>query len=311
MIKEFVWFRGGLVRRESAMVSIFSPAAQFGLNVFEGLRAYWNEEDQELFIVELDLHINRLFESAKIVGFKIPLSVNKIKSIIFDTLKKNDVREDVYIRLNAFVDGEGETSWFHSSPVEMYVYLTAKHRKVSEELTGASINVVSWERISERSMPPRCKLGANYINSRYGQLEANSKGYDLPVFLNVEGNISESAGSCIFLVRDKCLITPTTSCDILDSITRRLIIEIALENAMEVDERIVQKSELRLADEIFLCGTSAELIPVTSVDGSCVGNGQVGPTTINLFEAYIALVTNFGSSITPVYAITHKDGDRI
>ena len=308
MIKEFVWFKGGLVRRESAVVSVFSPTAQFGLNVFEGLRAYWNEEVQELFVVELDLHINRLFESAKIVGFKIPLSVNKIKAAIFDTLKKNDIREDVYIRLNAFVDGEGETSWFHSSPVQMYVFLTARHRKVSEELTGASINVVSWERISARSMPPRCKLGANYINSRYGQLEANSKGYDLPVFLNAEGNVSESAGSCIFLVREERLVTPTTSCSILDSITRRLIIEIARENALEVDERIVQKSELYSADEVFLCGTTAELIPVTSVDGFCVGDGQVGPITRRLFEAYIALATNISSSITPVYAIFQKDG---
>lgn len=308
MIKEFVWFKGCLVRRETAVVSVLSPTAQFGLNVFEGLRAYWNEEGQELFVVELDSHINRLFESAKIVGFKIPLSASEIKAAIFDTLEKNDVREDVYIRLTAFVDGDGETSWFHSSPVHMYVYLTARHRKVSEELTGASINVVSWERISARSMPPRCKLGANYINSRYGQLEANSKGYDLPVFLNAEGNVSESAGSCIFLVREERLVTPTTSCSILDSITRRLIIEIAREKAMEVDERIIQKPELFSADEVFLCGTTAELIPVTSVDGFCVGAGQVGPTTRRLFEAYIVLATNSSSSVTPVYAISHKDG---
>lgn len=301
MIKDFVWFKGRLVRRERAMVSVFSPTAQFGLNVFEGLRAYWHKNDQELYVLELDLHIDRLFESASIVGLEIPHSVDKIKSMIFDTLKKNSIREDVYIRLAAFVDGEGDTSWFHSRPVEIYVYLTDKIRKVSHELTGASLNVVSWERISARSMPPRSKLGANYINSRYGQLEANGNGYDLPVFLNVEGNVAESAGSCIFLIKNQRLFTPTLSCSILDSITRRIIIQLASDNGLHVEERIVTKSELYDADEVFLCGTTAELIPVTSVDGGCVGDGRVGVTTRRLFEAYIALATNHSSATTPVY----------
>ncbi len=300
MIKNYVWFKNKIIPKEDALISAFSPTAQFGLNVFEGIKAYWCGDINKLLIVELESHVNRLFNSAEIINFKIPLSKSQIKDAICSILQKNQVKEDIYIRLNAFIDGAGEKSWFHSDPVHLYIFLSSKPRKKLDSLSGASMNIVSHERISKKSMPPECKLGANYINSRYGQIEANKKGFDLPVFLNYQGNVSESAGSCIFIIKDNVLITPTTDCSILNSITRKVILEIAKKNNISTCEREVKKSELLNCNEIFLCGTTAEIIPVTNIDNKLVGDGKVGPLTKLLLSTYLDRVTKISELTTPV-----------
>ena len=222
-----IWFKGELIKAEDAKVHALSPTAQFGLNVFEGLRGYWSKPDQELYIFRFDDHITRLFQSCKLIGIKCPYSKEDILRATREVLAANDFRADVAVRTTLFVDEEG--SWNSSEPVDMFVAPIVKSRLDSSSLIGKKVSVSSWERIDDRSLPPRVKAGANYINGRYAFMEAKAAGYDLPILLDRDGKVSESAGSCIMMVRDGILATPRNTSSILESITKDTILQLAKE----------------------------------------------------------------------------------
>lgn len=149
----------------------------------------------------------------------------------------------------------------------------------------------SWQRINDNVLPPRAKAGANYINGRYAFLQARSDGYDLPIFLGNDGKVSESSGACIFMITGKKLITPPVTASILESITRGIIMEIAIDLNFEVEERVIDRTELYLAEEIFLCGTAAEITPITKIDRFLLNDGKNGTITLKLLEEYINVCT--------------------
>ncbi|QDS87038.1 Branched-chain-amino-acid aminotransferase [Rosistilla ulvae] len=285
-----IYFKGAFVPACEAKVSVLSPTSQFGLNVFEGIRGYWSADALQLLLFRLPEHIERLFQSCKILGLKCPLGAEELEEKICKTITLNRYQEDVAIRATVFVDEEG--SWSSSEPVQVFIAPMPRPRTNIAAIEGKSACISTWKRIDDRTLPPRVKCGANYINGRYAFLEAKRNGFEIPFLLDASGKVSESPGACIFLVRNGELVTPSISNSILESITRDTILRLALDLGIQVRERDVDRSEFYIADEAFVCGTAAEIGPITSVDRLPIGRGKVGPITTSLYEAYLNVVSN-------------------
>lgn len=284
-----VWIRKQIINENEAVVNVLSPTSQFGLNVFEGIRCYWNDKKKILYVFRLEEHLKRLIQSCKLLHIPVPYSFNEMIKFFKETIKANNFKEDCAVRMTIFGDGLG--SWHSKENFDMFIAPIKKSRTNIDNLKGLSATISSWRRIDDNILPPRAKVGANYINSRYGYLQAKADGYDAPLFLDTNGKVSESSGACIFLVRNGKLITPNLSSSVLESITRDTIITIAKEKELEVEERVVDRTELYIADEVFLCGTAAEITPIISIDRYEIGNGKVGKYTKNLLKEYLDIVS--------------------
>lgn len=303
MTQKLVWFNGKIVAEGDAKVNALSGTAQFGLNVFEGIRGYKSAKDDNVFFFRLQDHLERLSQSCKLIGIELPTSTAELEHNLKTTVRTNGFTEDLAVRITVMV--AGISTWHSIDPVEYIIAPTRKQRTVIKCLQGQSACISSWERISDNSLPPRAKVGANYINSRIALLQARHDGYNLPIFLDRNGFVSESSGSCIFIYKDNKLITPTVTSSILDSITRDTLLILAKDLGVNVEERIVDRTELYLADEVFVCGTAAEITPITKIDRYKIGNGCPGSTTIKLLKEYHRLVSGqmnkFNSWLTELY----------
>jgi branched-chain amino acid aminotransferase len=213
-----------------------------------------------------------------------PYDYNDFVSALKEVILANNYEEDVAVRQTVFIEGDG--SWFSKGPVGMFVAPITKARRNVDEHQAISCKVSSWERITERSMSPRTKSGANYINSRMAQLEAIECGFDSAIMLNNAGKVAEGPGSCLFLVRDGVLITPNINSSILESITRDTLMILAGDLGIPVQEREVERTELYIADEVFLCGSAMEIQSVNNIDGHKIGNLNIGNITRRLLIAY-------------------------
>lgn len=285
-----VWIRGDIVEEKDATVNVLSPMAQFGLNVFEGIRAYWNNEDKVLYIFKLEEHIDRLLESCKLLSIESPYTKKEMVQFIQETVIANNfIDTDIAIRITIFGDGMG--SWHSRKNFDMFIAPIARKRTNVDAVNGLTATISSWQRINDNILSPRAKVGANYINGRYGYLQAKKEGYDVPLFLGTDGKVSESSGACVFIVKNGKLITPDVNSSILESITRKFIIEYARDNKIIVEERRVDRTELYLADEAFLCGTAAEITPLVSVDKIDISDGKVGSLTKKLLSDYLDIVS--------------------
>lgn len=260
-----IWYEGRVMPLADAQINVMSPTAQFGLNVFEGIPCYWNEEEQHLYGFRLDAHYKRLLQSAKLLQIDCKYTAEDMKNALVEVLKACNYKENASARQTLFVDGNG--SWRSDSPVSMWVSPIQRKRTGGEyNKKGLNVCVTSWRRISDTMLSPRIKCGANYINSRMGQREALRNGYDTCLFLNENGKISEGPGSCFFMVKDGKLITPQLTDSVLESITRDSVIQIARGLGIDVIERTVDRTELYTADEAFLCGSAMEITPISSID---------------------------------------------
>jgi len=282
----FIWFKGETVNVNDAKINILAPTSQFGLNVFEGIPCYWNDEEKQLYAFRLDDHYDRLLRSAKLLQLDCPYSKEDMKKAFIDVVKANEYDENLSVRQTLFVDGFG--SWGSEGPVDMFVAPIPRGRTSAEyNKKGLNCCVTSWRRISDTTLSPRIKCGANYINSRAGQREALRNGYDTCIFLNEAGKVSEGPGSCFFMVSRGKLITPCLTDSVLESITRDTVIKLAEQLEIPVEERTVDRTELYTCDEAFLCGSAMELTPVLSVDKYVIGNGETGDITAALHKAYL------------------------
>ena len=288
-MENLVWIRGEILPESDANVHVLSGMAQFGLNVFEGIRCYFDEDSETLYAFRLDAHLDRLYNSCRLIGFDFQVPASEIKCNLTNLIVQNGFSCDIALRLTVFADGKG--SWNSIAPISYFIAPMKKNRTNLDELTGLTACVSSWTRISDNSLPPRVKIGANYINGRFAHLAAKSAGYDLPILLNEHGNVSEGAGACLFIVKSDRLVTPSISSSILESITRDTILYFAREIGLTVEERTLDRTELYLADEIFICGTAAEITPIQSIDQFTVGDGKPGPLTVKLLEKYHNVVS--------------------
>lgn len=287
----FIWLNGEIVHLQDATINVLSPTSQFGLNVFEGIRCYWNDKDNQLYAFRLDDHFKRLIRSQRLLELEDTYTIDEMKKAFIDIIKANDYREDISVRQTLFVDGFG--TWHSVGPIGMFVAPIPK-AKTNPEYNKKGLNccVSSWQRINDNSISPRIKCGANYINSRMAQREAIKNGYDTTIILNKDGKVSEGPGSCIFIVRDGKLVTPQITDSVLESITRDTIIQIGREVLnLEVEERTVDRTELYMCNEAFLCGSAMEITPVFSIDKYMVGNGVQGEITTKIYKQYMNTVT--------------------
>ena len=303
--KRNVFFRGEIIPIEMAKINIMTTTAQYGINVFEGVRCYYNEKDKNLFAFHLKEHIIRLFNSAKLIRFNLPKEINPeyIINNFIDVIRINKYKEDVYVKISLFLDDE--SGWSSLGPVSIFIDSFTKGRVFADK-AGIECCVSSWERISDLNIPPRIKTGANYLNSRFALLEAKSSGYDYPIFLNRNGKVSEGPGACIFIVKNDKLITPPVTASILESITRQSILDFAeSEINIKTEEREIERTELYLADEIFFVGTSMEIVPVLSVDKIPINNNTEREITKSLTKTYFDIargnLKKYGKWLTAIY----------
>lgn len=285
-----IWLNGKIIPLGEATINVLSPTSQFGANVFEGIRCYWNEEDKQLYAFKLDEHLKRLKNSMKMFRMEDKYTIEALKQGFIDTVRANDYKEDIAVRQTVFIDGFG--SWMAKGPINMFIAPIAKSRNDIEKANGMKCCISSWERISDRNLSPKVKVGANYINSRMAQMEALENGYDSAIFLNNQGKVSEGPGSCLFMVRDNKLITPPITASILESITRDTVIQLAKEVLnIEVVEREIDRTELYICDEAFLCGSAMEITPVINVDGIEISDEVKGSISKEIHKTYIETVT--------------------
>ncbi len=286
-----IWLDDRLVSVKDAKINVLSPTSQFGLNVFEGIRCYWNEEQKQLYAFRLEDHLKRLKQSQKLLLLEDRYSISELKEAFLATVRANRYQEDISVRQTIFIDGFG--SWHSASPVNMFIAPIPK-AKTNPEYNKKGLNccITSWQRIHENSLSPRIKCGANYINSRMAQLEALNNGYDTAIFLNKEGTVAEGPGSSLFIVKAGSLITPLLTDSVLESITRDTILRITRELlSIPVIERSIDRTELYTCDEAFLCGSAMEVTPIFSIDHYRIGNGTAGALTTAIHHAYLDIVT--------------------
>lgn len=285
----FVWFDGKLVPWAEATVHATQLGPGSVSSVFEGIRAYVNEENRSLFVFQLDAHLARFAQSIRLIRLSLTYTAQELHEAVCALIRANNISYDAYIRPFAF----SEASTFGGAPDPRAIVLmhtTPWPSKLKTDRVSHAC-VSSWTRISDNVMPPRVKASSNYLNSRYAGQEAQRNGYDNAIILNSSGRVAEGPGMCIMLVRGRKLVTPSTTSGILESITRETILQIARERLqVEVVEREVDRTELYVADEAFFCGTGIELAPIVSVDRLPVGDGKIGPITHELMGSYHDIV---------------------
>lgn len=299
-----IWLKGEILNVNDAKINVLSPTSQFGLNVFEGIPCYWNEDENQLYAFRLDDHYNRLLRSAKLLQLDCKYTKEDFTKALKDVIKANEYDENLSVRQTLFVDGFG--SWGSEGPVEMFVAPIPRGRTSAEyNKKGLNCCITSWRRISDETLSPRIKCGANYINSRVGQREALRNGYDTCLFLNEVGKVAEGPGSCFFMIKDNTVITLQLTDSVLESITRDTVIQLAKHMGYKVIERSIDRTELYTCDEAFLCGSAMEITPVLSIDRYTIGNGDTGNITKNIHLKYLDAVQGkdkeFKQWVTPIY----------
>ena len=301
-----LWRNGEIVEWSSATIHVTSIAHASVSSVFEGIKAYWNEEEEELYVFRLAEHIERFMDSIRLVRLRTKYSAEQIERAILDLLKANETRADVYIRPWIFAtglvremmmppDNDAEvvidTWWFNS-------------RMLIER--GCRAMITSWSRIDESSMPPRIKAFSNYHNGRLGIIEARQRNAEWPIFLNRNYKVTEGPASCVGMIRRGAFVTPPLSSGILDSITRRTFLEMIPETlGLRVEERDIDRTELYLAEELFFLGTGWEVLPILEVDGMQIGDGKMGRYTRMLDRAYHDVVRGLTPSHPEWRAAVH------
>jgi branched-chain amino acid aminotransferase len=277
----------------------------YGTATFEGIRAYWNEEQEQLWGLKFRDHYQRMTQSARVLLMKMPYQAEELVSITVDLLRRNRFRQDTYIRPTLYKSSEIIGVRLHNLEEAIAVFAVPFGEYIAID-RGITAQVVSWRRNSDQSLPARSKIVGAYVNSAFSKSEAVLNGYDEAIVLAQDGHVSEGSAENLFMVRDGVLITPDVSDDILEGITRDGLIELARnELGLETVERSVDRSELYAAQEVFLCGTGAQISPVVEIDHRQIGTGEVGPITAQLKDLYFDVVRGrvpkYHHWLTPIY----------
>jgi len=302
---QWAWMNGKYLPWDQCNVHIRDQVVMMGGSVFEGIRAYWNAEQEELHAFKVREHIIRLRDSARTLRMK-EFDIPTMEEVCVELLRRNDFREDVHIVPTVYL-GAGDGYFALTRTREEGVFVSAIRRPGGKWLKdGKHVRVSSWRRISDNSMPPRIKASGNYINSRLVLMDAWQDGYDDAIILNERGTVAESAGSCLMMVRNGTTVTPPVTAGILESITRTTLMQLFQEKlGITVVEREIDRTELHYAQEVFLCGSGMEVVPVMSVDRIPVGNGKMGELTATIQKIYFDLARGIDTAHpewrTPVY----------
>lgn len=305
-METYTFFEGKYVPLAEAKVSVMTHSFNYGTACFEGIRAYWNEQEEQLYVFQLRPHYERLHRSCRILHMTPPYSVDEMCTITMELLRRNNMRTDTYIRPIVYKSSPIIGVRLHGID-DGFTVFTSPFGKYLDPEKGSRCCVSSWRRIDDNSIPARAKVVGGYINSALAKTEAVENGFDEAIMLTHDGHVSEGSGENIFLVYGNTLVTPATSDNVLVGITRDSVMTVARQElGMTVVERSVDRSELYSADECFMTGTAAEVTPVIEVDRRPVGNGQVGATTLKLQKMYMEIARGadkrYSKWCTPVEA---------
>lgn len=299
------YHRSDFVDDADATISVRAKAFNYGLGCFGGVRAYWDETQDELYVFRLADHVERLFESAHILGLEPAVSRDEVARIICEVLRRNEAREDHYVRPLFFVDSDELSPTLTDVPVSLSVYCLPLGRYFKAE--SIDLCVSSWRRVADNAIPARAKPTGAYLNSALARAEAKRNGFDDAIVLTEGGEVSEASAAHLLIVRRGELVSPPSTADNLEGITRRSILELAAAPplGLKVVERTISRTELYVADEVFLSGTAAEVTPVASIDRRRIGGGKVGKVTAAIAERFRSVARGgdprYASWLTPVW----------
>ncbi len=288
-MKHDVWFNGKLVPFEKATVHVLSHVIHYGTSVFEGIRCYKTDRGSGIF--RLREHMRRLIDSGKIYRMEIPYSLDELEAAVTETIVRSRL-ESCYIRPVVF-RGHGAMGVNPlKNPVETVIAVWEWGAYLGAEAleSGVDVHVSSWNRMAPNTFPSLAKAGGNYINAGLAKMDAVLSGFTEGIMLSVDGYLAEGSGENLFLVKDGRIMTPPGSLSILPGITRDSVIQLARERGYEVEECLLPREALYLADELFFTGTAAEITPIRSVDHHKIGSGMRGPVTAELQEAYFRVI---------------------
>jgi len=286
----YVYFEGKIVPLGKAKVSVTNKTLQYGSGVFSGLRGYYNKEEKTVNVFRIEDHYKRMLDSLKILNARLKLSSKQLADLTIELVKKNKPAANFYIRPFAYCPSEVIAPTLIGNEVfDVAIYMMTMDDYLPVD-KGLSVCVSSWNRISDNALPPRGKFSGAYVNSMLARDDAIRAGFNEAVFLSADGHVVEGSAENIFIVRDNVLITPPATADILEGITRKSIIELAGENDIKVEERLIDRTELYIADEIFLTGTAVQVAWVAEVDKRKIGSGKIGPITKKLQKMFFDTV---------------------
>ena len=283
------YFEGAFVPMKDAKVSIMTHAFMYGTATFEGIRAYWNEEQGRLYGLKLREHVERIRQSCRILLMDDIPSVDELTGLIIDTVRRNGFREDCYIRPSFYKSTRAIGVRLHDLDHELYIIALPFGNYIDTE-KGVRLMTSSWRRNADDALPARGKIVGGYVNMAFQKSEAELNGFDEAVVLTAGGHVNESSAANIYIIRDGVAITPPVNDDLLEGVTRKALMELLANEGIPVQERSINRSELYVADEIFVCGTGVQISPVIEVDHRKVGSGTIGPISSLIRERYFDAV---------------------
>lgn len=304
-LPKFAYFNSEIVPYKHAKVSVLTHALNYGTAAFGGLRGYWNDEKEQLYIFRPGDHYKRLLNSAKLLRMEFNQTPISLTDITLELIRTEDYHEDIYIRPLVYKADEVIGVRLHDLQDEISIVSFPFGLYVKRD-TDAHLTVSNWRRIDDNAIPARGKISGAYANSSFIKTEANINGFDDAIVLNEDGHISEASAMNVFMVRDDIVMTPPVTDNVLEGITRRSAMTLLeRELNLPVVERSIDRTELYLCDEIFLTGTAAQITAVTEIDHIPVGDGVMGSITAKLREIFFDVVRGNNSVyedwITPVY----------
>jgi branched-chain amino acid aminotransferase len=297
------YFEGEWVPMRDAKVSIMTHAFMYGTATFEGIRAYWNEDQGQLYGLKIREHVERIRQSCRILLMKNVPSVDELTRLVVETVRRNGFRQDAYIRPSFYKSTRAIGVRLHDLENELYIVALPFGNYIDTE-EGCHVMTSSWRRNADEALPARGKIVGGYVNMAFQKSEAELNGFDEAIVLTAGGHVNEASAANVFVVRDGVALTPPVSDDLLEGVTRKALIELLANEGIPLEVRSIDRSELYVADEMFLCGTGVQISPVIEIDHRPVGSGEIGPigrlVRDRYFDAVRGRLPEYSHWLTPI-----------
>lgn len=299
----WAFFEDEYVPLEQAKIGIATHAFNYGTGCFGGIRAYWNDGHRQLYVFRVKNHFKRFLDSCRLLNIELAYGVEELTSLVIELLRREGYRQDAYVRPIAYKATEDITPRLYDLDDDIAIFSRPQGNYIKLEVKAG---VSSWRRVDDNSIPARGKIVGAYVNSAFARTEAHWNGFDEAIVLDQEGHVSEGSAENIFMIRNGEVFTPSVKDNILEGITRATLMELMRDEfGLKVTERSIDRSELYVADEVFFCGTGAQVAAVIEVDHRVIGKGGTGAMTKRLQELYFRVVRGnepkYMDWLTPIY----------
>jgi len=299
------FFEGEIVPIDQAKISITNHTLHYGTGCFAGIRGYWNESKNQLYVFRLADHYTRFLNSAKLLFSVIDYSNEQLQACTLDLLQREGWKENVYIRPIAYKDEGVYRVWLHDANDKVAIFSQPTGGYLPDD-KGITACVSSWRRVDDSAIPARGKVNGTYVNSSLAKSDALLSGFNEAILLNQDGHVSEATAANFMMVRDGKLVTPPITANLLEGVVRKSMIELARDKlGITVEEREIDRSELYMADEAFFCGTGVQMAAIASIDHRSIGDGSKGPVTQELGDLFNRILIgeepDYLHWLTPVY----------